>query len=167
MLKLGRETERDQLIKRIFLLMRDACVMWPFTCVLLKFLHTGSDYRPVVLTDAHEPAGNNDRSQPQTHTRTHSACDVWGLRTHCVFLFLLGTSSLIFCSPTKMRCDSLKSLRRMGEQISSSFLTMWTNGEPADFGPEQEYTPLTFFMMPLSHTHTLFPGSSVDVINTL
>lgn len=32
------------------------CVTWPFTCVLLKFLHTGSDHRPVVLTDTHKPA---------------------------------------------------------------------------------------------------------------
>ncbi len=44
--------------------------------------------------------------------------------------------------PTKMRWDSLKSLRRMGEQMSSSFLTMWTSGEPAELGPEQKHHTL-------------------------
>lgn len=93
---------------------------------------------------------------------------VWCLKSHCGFLFLLGTSSLIFCSPTNMRWDSLKSLRRIGEQISSSFLTMWTNGEPADFGPEQEYVwwDLWQFSSPFTHTETIFPESILD-INTL
>lgn len=150
------------------------CVTWPFTCVLLKFLHTGSDHRPVVFTDTHKPAGNNDRSAQQIHQDfVPAACapvkhPVWCLRTHCGFLFLLGTSSLIFCSPTKMRWDSLKSLRRMGEQISSSFLTMWTNGEPADFRPEQEYMwwDLWQFSCPFTHTQTVFPELILD-INTL
>ncbi len=33
-----------------------------FTCALLQLLHTSSDHRPVVLTDAHKPAGDNDTS---------------------------------------------------------------------------------------------------------
>lgn len=79
------------------------------------------------------------------------SCTSSGMRTHWDFLFLLGTSSLIFCSPTKMRWDSLKSLRRMGEQMSSSFLTMWTNGEPADLGPEQKHSTLMRIRQPSLH----------------
>ncbi len=129
-----------------------------FTCALLQLLHTRSDHRPVVLTDAHKPAGDNDTSGHLSRS-VSALCTATLSGTHCDFLFLLGTSSLIFCSPTKMRWDSLKSLRRMGEQMSSSFLTMWTSGEPAELGPEQKHHTLRriHFIIPRSHINTVCP----------
>lgn len=57
------------------------------------------------------------------------------IQSYWAFLFLLGTSSPIVWSPTKMWCDSLKSLRKMGEYMSSSFLTSWMKEDPEPAAP--------------------------------
>lgn len=110
------------------------------TCNLLKLLHTGSNHGSIVFTDA-------DKSKEQDGHKSwyaiiyvvasSASCNKGGKQCsdmhrnlfirwpYWVFLFLLGRSSPIVCRPTKMWCDSLKSFRKMGEYMSSSFLTSW------------------------------------------
>lgn len=123
------------------------------TCNLLKLLHTGTYHRSIVFTDA-------DKSKVQERDKSWykliyslSASSTFAIKVNdndtCTrredlsisgpywgFLFLLGRSSPMVCRPTKMWCDSLKSLRRMGEYMSSSFLTSWIQGHPDPLAPE-------------------------------
>lgn len=122
------------------------------TCNLLKLLHTSSYHRSIVFTDADKSKEQNRvkswhaiiyvdassalRNKGLCHWKAaqwHAQEERW---TYWGFLFLLGRSSLIVCRPTKMWCDSLKSLRKMGEYMSSSFLTSWMKELPDPTAPE-------------------------------